>query len=118
MVKNLPANAGDVRDEGLIPGLGRSPGGGNGNPLHSCLGNPTDRGAWWATVHRVVQSQIRLKQLSMQAHIQGGKTKIFCLSNISGGLVKTLFFFYSRRKVMLFGFFLFVCLLLLLFNIY
>ena len=98
MVKNLPANAGDVRDEGLIPGLGRSPGGGNGNPLQSCLGNPTDRGAWWATVHRVVQSQIRLKQLSMQAHIQGGKTKIFCLSNISGGLVKTLFFFLFQEK--------------------
>ena len=51
MVKNTPANAGDVRDEGSIPGLGRSPGGGNGNPLHySCLENPTDRGAWWATV--------------------------------------------------------------------
>ena len=48
MVKNLPANAGDVS---LIPGLGRSPEGGNGNPLqYSCLGNPTDRGAWQATV--------------------------------------------------------------------
>ena len=48
MVKNLPANAGD---EGLIPGLGRSLGEGNGNPLqYSCLGNPVDRGAWWATV--------------------------------------------------------------------
>ena len=46
MVKNLPANAGDTRDTGSIPGLGRSPGGGNGNPLqHSCLGNPMDRGA-------------------------------------------------------------------------
>ena len=49
MVKNLPANAGDTRDTGSIPGLGRSPGGGNGNPLqHSCLGNPMDRGAWLA----------------------------------------------------------------------
>ena len=48
VVKNLPANAGDVN---LIPGLGRSPEGGNGNPLqYSCLGNPTDRGAWQATV--------------------------------------------------------------------
>ena len=93
MVKNTPANAGDVRDEGSIPGLGRSPGGGNGNPLHSCLGNPTERGAWWATVHRGVQSQIGLRRLSMKAHIQGGKTKIFCLRNISGGLVKTFFFF-------------------------
>ena len=60
MVKNLPtnANAGDVRHTGLIPGLGRSPGEGNGNPLQfSCLENPMDRGAWWATVHRVAKSQ-------------------------------------------------------------
>ena len=54
-VKNLPANAGDLDS---IPGLGRFPGGGNGNPLqYSCLENPTDRGAWWATVHRVAKSQ-------------------------------------------------------------
>ena len=54
VVKNLPANAGDIRDMGSIPGLGRSPGGGNGNPLqYSCLENPMDRGAWQATVHRV-----------------------------------------------------------------
>ena len=57
-VKNLPANAGDVRDMGWIPGLGRSPGGGHGNPLQdSCLENPMDRGAWQATVHRVAKSQ-------------------------------------------------------------
>jgi len=49
VIKNLPANAGDM---GSIPGLGRSPGEGNGNPpQYSCLGNPIDRGAWWATVH-------------------------------------------------------------------
>ena len=49
VVKNPPANAGDV---GLIPGSGRSPEGGNGNPVqYSCLGNPMDRGAWWTTVH-------------------------------------------------------------------
>ena len=54
MVKNPSANAGDARDAGLILGLGRSPGGGNGNPLqYSCLGNLTDRGAWWATHHGV-----------------------------------------------------------------
>ena len=48
VVKNLPANAGDIRDLGSIPGLGRSPGRGHGNPLQfSCLGNPMDRGAWW-----------------------------------------------------------------------
>ena len=53
VVKNLPANAGDSRDSGSIPGSGRSPGGGHGNSLqYSCLENPMDRGAWWATVHR------------------------------------------------------------------
>ena len=53
-IKNLPAKAGDIRDLGSIPGLGRSPGGGHDNPLQcSCLENPMDRGAWWATVHRV-----------------------------------------------------------------
>ena len=52
VVKNLATNARDAGDSGLIPGSGRSPGGGNGNPLHySCLGNPMDRGAWWARVH-------------------------------------------------------------------
>ena len=57
MVKNLPANAGDTRDLGSIPGLGRSPGVGNGKPLqYSCLGNPMDRGAWRATVHGVEKS--------------------------------------------------------------
>ena len=65
MVKNLPANAGDIRDAGLIPGLGRSPGGGHGTPLqYSCLENPMDRGAWQATVHTVAKSQTRLKRLS------------------------------------------------------
>ena len=54
VVKKPPANAGDIRDSGSIPGLGRSPGEGNGNPLqYSCLENPIDRGAWQATVHRV-----------------------------------------------------------------
>ena len=54
VVKKLPANAGDARDTGLIPWLGRSPGVGHGNPLqHSCLENPLERGAWWATVHGV-----------------------------------------------------------------
>ena len=56
MVKNLPMNAGDQREVGLIPGLGRSPGGENGNPLqYSCLANPMDRGAWQATVHGVTK---------------------------------------------------------------
>ena len=60
VVKNPPASARDSRDASLIPGSGRSPGGGNGNPIqHSCLGNPRDRGAWWATVHGVAKSRTR-----------------------------------------------------------
>ena len=59
MVKNLTANAGDIRDRGLIPGLGRCPGGGHSSPLqYSCLENPMDREAWRATVHRVAKSWI------------------------------------------------------------
>ena len=58
MVKGPPANAGDIRDTGLIPESGRSPEGGYGNPLQcSCLENPMDRGAWRATVHGVTKSQ-------------------------------------------------------------
>ena len=54
VVKNLSANAPGARDMGLIPGLGRSPGVGNSNPLqYSCLENSTDRGVWWATVHEI-----------------------------------------------------------------
>ena len=57
MVKNSPANAGDVRNTISIPGLGRSPGGGHGDALHySYLENPMDRGAWGVTVHRVTES--------------------------------------------------------------
>ena len=57
-VQDPPANAGDFRDTGSIPGSGRSPGGGHGNPLqYSCLENPMDRGTLWATVHRVAGSQ-------------------------------------------------------------
>ena len=57
MVKNPPAKAGDARDVGLIPGLGRSPGGGSGIPLqYPCLGNCVDRGAWQATVHGSAKS--------------------------------------------------------------
>ena len=70
MVKNLPANAGDMRDVGLIPGSGRSPGGGHGNPLqYSCLKDPRDKGAFRATVHRVTKSQIRQKQLNLPTRV-------------------------------------------------
>ena len=65
MIKNPPANAGDIRDPGSIPGLGRFPGEECGNSVqYSCLENPMDRGAWWAMVHGVTQSQTRLKRLS------------------------------------------------------
>ena len=58
VVKNLPANAGDIGDAGSIPGLGRSPGVGNGDPLqYSCLEYPMDRGAWQITIHRVAKSR-------------------------------------------------------------
>ena len=69
VVKNPPASARDLRDTGLIPGLGRSPGGGHGNPLqYSFLENPMDKGAWWATVHRVAKSWTLLKWLN--THIE------------------------------------------------
>ena len=65
MVKNSPTNAGDM---GSIPGLGRSLGGGNGNPLkYSCLENPMDREVWWATVHWVEKSWTQLKRLGTHA---------------------------------------------------
>ena len=61
MVKTLPANAGDTRDAGSILGSRRSPGEGNGNPLqYSCLENPMDRRAWWATVDGAAKSRTQL----------------------------------------------------------
>ena len=66
VVKNLPANIGDVRDVGSISGSGRSPGASHGSPLqYSCLENPMDRGAWQATVHKVAESQTRLERFSI-----------------------------------------------------
>ena len=68
VVKNLPAKLGSAGDAGSIPGLGRSPGGGHGNPLqYSCLGNLMDRGAWWATVHRVAKGSDTTQGLSTHA---------------------------------------------------
>ena len=68
MEKILPMNAGDTDS---IPGSGRSPGGGNGNPVqYSCLENPMDLGAWWATVHGVTESDMT-EQLSMHVHVGG-----------------------------------------------
>ena len=72
MVKNPPANRGDIGDASSNPGWGRFPGGGYGNPLqYSCLDNPTDRETWWATVHRVTKSWTQLKQLSTHLILQG-----------------------------------------------
>ena len=72
VVKNLPADAGDARDLGLISGWGRFPGKGNGNSLqeyYSCLGNPIDGGAWWATVHGITKSWTQLSTcLHTHAH--------------------------------------------------
>ena len=69
VVKNPPANTGDIRDVGLIPGSGRPPGGGHGNTLqYSCLENPKDRAAWRTAVHGVAKSRKRLKQ--PRTHIQ------------------------------------------------
>ena len=79
VVKNLPANAEDAGAVGLVPGSGKSPGGGNGNPLQfSCLENSMDGGAWWATLHRVTKSQTRL---SAQPSRPGGG----CCSDMTGG---------------------------------
>ena len=73
VVKSRPGNAGDFRDAGLIPGLGRSPGGGNGNPVqYSCLESSMDGGARRAAVHRVTKSQTQLKRLSTHARGQKG----------------------------------------------
>ena len=72
-------NARDTGDEGLIPGSGRSPGGGHGNPLqYSCPGKPVDRGAWWATVHRVTQLDMtentHIPKIKGASRIRGMKT--------------------------------------------
>ena len=69
VVKNLPANAGNISDVGLIPGSGRAPKGGHGNLLHySCLKNSMNRGTWWATVHRVIKSRTRLSDKHTHTH--------------------------------------------------
>ena len=74
MVKNPPVHAGDIGDPGSISWSGRSPEGGYGNPLqYSCLENVMDRGASWATVHRITKSQTLLKQLSTHANSVIGK---------------------------------------------
>ena len=83
MVKKLPANVGDIRDGASNPELGRSPGGGHGNPLQdSCLENTMDRGTWRATVHRVAKSHTSLKRPSTHTSTYIYKTLTFHLSLI------------------------------------
>ena len=78
VVKNPPANAGDTKDVGSIPGWGRSSRGGHGNPLqYSCLENPMDRGVWQAPVHGVAKSSTRLKWLSMHIHDHGERAHVW-----------------------------------------
>ena len=80
-VKNLSANAGDIRDIGSVPGLGKSPGGGYGNPLqYSCLENPMDRGDWQATVHRLAESDTT--EVTLHAHIHRKSNKWNQIFNI------------------------------------
>ena len=75
VVKNPPASAGDIGDTDSIPGSGRSPGEGNGNPLqYSCLEKSMDRRVWWAIVHGVAKSWTQLKRLSTAQHSTDGKT--------------------------------------------
>ena len=82
VVKNLPANSGDKRDVGSIPGLGRSPGGGHGNLLQFFLENPIDRGAWLATVHGIAKSRTQLELLS--THTSRALTlRVYYLGNLT-----------------------------------
>ena len=83
VVKNPPVNAGDTGDAGSIPESGRSPGGGNGNSLWcSCLENPMDRGAWWATVHGVAESDMTegLSIYTCKMHIHKDELNIALVS--------------------------------------
>ena len=83
VVKNLPANAGDAGDSVRSLVLGRSPGGGNGNPpQYSCLENPMDREAWWATVHGVGRSQIRLSDFTFPFHFHALEKAVATYSSI------------------------------------
>ena len=91
MLKDPPANAGDTRDASLIPGLGRSPGVGNGKPLqYSCLENLMDR-VWWATVHGVPKSPIRLNDFHFQGSVDGFTTSYMFIVSTRERLMFLLF---------------------------
>ena len=94
-VKNLPANAGDVRDVGSIPGLGRCPGRGHGNPIqNSSLENPKDRGAWRAMVHRIAESDM-MKRLSLAHNYTGLERSLFENKIYLCDMQLLVFFFYE-----------------------
>ena len=107
VVRNPPASAGDVRDTGSIPGLGRFPAGGHGNPLQcSCLENPMDRGGCWAAVHTVSKSWPWLKRLNM--HIKGRRRGMMISMTILGnhqlhGNQSTLSIFIHNAGLLTFG---------------
>ena len=95
--KEPVCNAGNIRDAGSIPGLGRHPGGGNGNLLqYSCLENPMDRGAWWAMVHGVTKSWTWLKWLSTMSKEQYAENSVpgalSTLISVESNHTKVLFF--------------------------
>ena len=106
VVKNPPANAGDVRDMGSIPGLGGSPGGGHDNPLQcSCLENPMDRGAWWAIGPGVTKSRTQLKRLGTDtAHIVGLQCCV-CFRCTVKRLSYTYIYIRTRTYIFFFRFF-------------
>ena len=82
MVWNPPANTGDIRDVGSVPGSGRSPGGGRGNPLqYACLENPMDRGAWRAPVHGVAKSHTQSEVTEVTDHACMHTQSISCVKN-------------------------------------
>ena len=91
MVKNLPTNAGDIKDAGSIPELGRAPAGGHGNPLqYSCLENPMDRGAWQAIVQRVKKSRTWLKGLNMHTLSPGSRKACWGGGGCLGPMIERL----------------------------
>ena len=96
MVKNLSANARDIRDTGLIPGSGRSPEGGHGNPLqYSCLENPVDRGAWQATVHRGCKESDMTEATNTQSQsrnvlcFHSGQSRLHGFSPVNATVIST-----------------------------
>ena len=96
VAENLPASGGDGGDLGLIPGSGRSPGGGHDNPLrYSCLENPMDRGAWRATIHRVAKSRTWLKLFSMHVPILHVISETLAIHGWSGVL---MFYLHLARR--------------------